>query len=484
MPPMKVTNSDSADPAAVLTVSEFTRRVKTLLEDGLRPCWVKGEISNLRTQTSGHVYFSLKDSGAQLSAVLFRGDASRQSVRLRDGMQALVYGEISVYEPRGQYQLIVRAVIEDGVGRLQREFEALKRRLADEGLFDAARKAPVPLMPATVGFITSPTGAAVQDFIRILERRGWRGRLVVLPVKVQGEGAAEEMAAMLHLAEALRRGPKGEPVLESGKRSDESGKRKAESEKATDDQRSTLNAQPPTFNSEIPTPNSPLFFDLLVIGRGGGSLEDLWAFNEEVLVRAVAACGVPIISAVGHEIDFTLCDFAADARAETPSGAAELISSNFLAGAEQAARAAGAMAQLADAAGTQARARLDQARSRLRLLAPAAQVERGYLRLDDLSNRFAAALRHAAQQKRQSLAEARARLAQRSPEARVQLASHRLLSLWKRLQSASPQSVLNRGFAIVRDAQGHPVPRRAGLRAGQRVSAQFADGDQPMQTLE
>ena len=145
----------------VETVSEFTRRVKTLLEGGIRPGWVKGEISNLRAQTSGHVYFSLKDAGAQLSAVLFRGDAGRQSVRLRDGMQALVYGELSVYEPRGQYQLIVRAVIEDGVGRLQREFEALKQRLADEGLFDAARKAPIPLMPATVGFITSPTGAAV-----------------------------------------------------------------------------------------------------------------------------------------------------------------------------------------------------------------------------------------------------------------------------------------------------------------------------------
>jgi exodeoxyribonuclease VII large subunit len=221
-----------------------------------------------------------------------------------------------------------------------------------------------------------------------------------------------------------------------------------------------------------------------VIGRGGGSLEDLWAFNEEVLVRAVAACSVPIVSAVGHEIDFTLCDFAADARAETPSGAAELISSNFLTGAERAARAAEAMAQQADAAGTQARARLDQARSRLRLLAPAAQVERGYLRLDDLTNRLAATVRHAVQQKRQTLADARARLAQRLPEARVQLASHRLLSLWKRLQSASPQSVLNRGFVIVRDAQGHPLPRRAGLRAGQRVRAQFADGDQPMQTLD
>ncbi len=471
----------------VETVTEFTRRVKILLEGGIRPGWVKGEISNLRTQASGHFYFSLKDAGAQLSAVLFRGDALRQSVRLRDGMQALVYGEISVYEPRGQYQLIVRAVIEDGVGRLQREFEALKRRLADEGLFDAARKAAIPLMPATVGFITSPTGAAVQDFIRILERRGWRGRLVVLPVKVQGEGAAAEMAAMLRLAEELRRGPEGEPVLDGGRRSDESGERKAESGKVPNDELSAFNPQLSTSaapDSPLSAFRAPLFFDLLVVGRGGGSLEDLWAFNEEVLVRAVAACGVPIVSAVGHEIDFTLCDFAADARTETPSGAAELISSNFLTGAERAARAAEAMAQEADAAGTQARARLDQARSRLRLLAPAAQVERGYLRLDDLTNRLAAALRHAAQQKRQSLAEARARLAQRSPETRIQLASHRLLSLWKRLQSASPQSVLNRGFVMVRDAQGRPVPRRAGLRAGQRVSAQFADGDQPMQTVD
>ena len=488
---MKETSPDPADPATVLTVTEFTRRVKTLLEGGIRPGWVKGEISNLRAQASGHVYFSLKDAGAQLSAVLFRGDALRQGVRLRDGMQALVYGEISVYEPRGQYQLIVRAVIEDGVGRLQREFEALKKRLADEGLFDAARKAPIPLMPATVGFVTSPTGAAVQDFIRILERRGWRGRIVVLPVKVQGEGAAEEMAAMLRLAEGLRRGPEGEPVRESGARtpesgkpSDESGERKAESEKVSDLDSLPPDADASDSDSPLSAFRSPLFFDLLVIGRGGGSLEDLWAFNEEVLVRAVAACGVPIVSAVGHEIDFTLCDFAADARAETPSGAAELISSNFLAGAEQAARAAGAMAQLAEAAGTQARARLDQARSRLRLLAPGAQVERGYLRLDDLSNRFAAAWRHAAQQKRQTLADARARLAQRSPEARVQLASHRLLSLWKRLQSASPQSVLNRGFVIVRDPQGRPVPRRAGLRAGQSVRAQFADGDQPMQTVD
>ena len=185
------------------SVSAFTRRVKTLLEGGIGSSWVRGEVSNVRAQGSGHVYFSLKDAGAQVSAVLFRGDAARQTVKLRDGQQVVIYGDVSVYEARGQYQLIVRVVIEDGVGRLQREFEAMKARLAAEGLFEAGRKRPVPPLPACVGFVTSPTGAAVQDFIRIMARRGWRGRLVVLPAKVQGEGAAAEMAETLRLAQEL-----------------------------------------------------------------------------------------------------------------------------------------------------------------------------------------------------------------------------------------------------------------------------------------
>ena len=406
----------------VVSVTEFTRRVKALLESGIRPGWVRGEVSNLRAQASGHVYFSLKDADAAVSAVLFRGDAARQTVKLRDGQQVVVYGEVSVYEARGQYQLIVRAVIEDGVGRLQHEFERLKRQLADEGLFAAEKKRLIPMMPATVGFITSPTGAAVQDFMRILTRRGWRGRLVVLPAKVQGEGAAAEMVAMLGLAQELE------------------------------------------------------IFDLLVIGRGGGSLEDLWAFNEEPLVRAVAACTVPVISAGGHEIDFTLCDFAADVRAETPSGAAELISSHFLDGAERAGRAADAMASAGEGAVDRARERLDHARSRLRLLTPAAQIEQGFLRLDDFSNRLTAALRSTVQLRSQQLGEIRARLAKASPETRVQLGSHQLLSLYKRLHAASPASVLNRGFAIVRDEEGRPVSRRAKVKAGQRLTNEFSDG--------
>lgn len=406
----------------VESVSEFTRRVKTLLETGLQPGWVRGEVSNLRAQASGHVYFSLKDAGAQLGAVLFRGDALKQTVKLRDGLQVVVYGEVSVYEARGQYQLIVRAVIEDGVGKLQREFEALKKGLADEGLFDPARKRAIPEMPMTVGFITSPTGAAVQDFLRILTRRGWRGRVVVLPAKVQGEGAAAAMVAMLALAQELG------------------------------------------------------IFDLLVIGRGGGSLEDLWAFNEEPLVRAVAACTVPVISAVGHEIDFTLCDFAADMRAETPSAAAEVISSHFVAAVERAAQAQAAMCQAVENAVERARERLDHAQSRLRLLSPAAQIEQGHLRRDDLANRLAAGLRAGVQARRHLVAAARSNLARVSPEFRIQNESQRLLSLWKRLQSVSPAAVLKRGFIIIKDEFGRPVVQAAALKSAQIVRAEFVDG--------
>ena len=410
------------DAGRVASVTEFTRRVKDLLEGGLRPSWVRGEISNLRAQASGHVYFSLKDAGATLSCVLFRGDAMKQSVALRDGLQVLAYGEISVYEARGQYQLIVRALVDHGAGRLQQEFEKLKQRLAAEGLFDPARKQSIPLLPRTVGFITSPTGAAAQDFVRILTRRGWTGRIVILPAKVQGEGAAAELVAMLKTAESLG------------------------------------------------------IFDLLVIGRGGGSIEDLWAFNEEPLVRAVADCPVPIISAVGHEIDTTLCDYAADVRAETPSGAAELISSHYIATTERLEGAARSMEDAMETAIARGTERLDHARSRLRLLAPTAVIEQSYLRLDDLGNRLNSALRSAVQTQRERLGTARARLKAASPEQRVQQESHRLLALWKRLESASPASVLKRGYAIVRDESGKAVSRAKAIQPGQVLVNEFHDG--------
>lgn len=413
---------DGPDGETVESVTVFTRRLKHVLETRMGAGWVRGEVSNLRRQASGHVYFSLKDAGAQLGCVLFRADAARQRVELRDGQQVVLLGQVSVYEARGQYQLIVRAVVEDGVGRLQREFEALKARLQAEGLFERARKRPLPALPAVVGVVTSPTGAAVQDFVRIMLRRGWRGRLVVLPCRVQGEGAAAEVAAMVTWA-GVRGG-----------------------------------------------------FDVLVVARGGGSIEDLWAFNEEVVVRAVAACPVPVVSAVGHEIDFTLCDFAADVRAETPSGAAELLSSSFAALVERVQVAAEALAAAPVEVVAAARERVLALRTRLRLLAPRGRIEQGWLRRDDLSNRLEAALRQSLRAKRTGLATAAAALAARTPQRRVELESHRLLALWKRLQSVSPASVLQRGFVILRDESGRPVARRAAVVPGTRLEAEFADG--------
>ena len=433
----------SDDPGRVETVSEFTRRVKALLEVGIQPGWVRGEVSNLRAQASGHVYFSLKDAGAQLACVLFRGDAMRQSTVLRDGLQVLANGEISVYEQRGQYQLIVRLLLEDGVGRLQQEFERLKQRLADEGLFDPARKRVIPAMPVTVGFITSPTGAAVQDFIRILQRRGWRGRLVVLPARVQGEGAAAEMSAMLKLAEALG------------------------------------------------------IFDLLVIGRGGGSLEDLWAFNEESLVRAVAACPLPVISAVGHEIDFTISDFVADMRAPTPSAAAELVvgrKEDFAAllrmrekGLRQALRQ-----QL-----TEVRGRLAAARASRALHAPRQAVEHAAQALDGFEVRLKQALSGASGRARRRCDAVHARLALLRGN-RLQAVAGRLEALNRQLSRAapdvlnrrrrqvealerqlralSPMAVLERGYSLTRDADGRLVRAARQVAPGARVSTQVADG--------
>jgi exodeoxyribonuclease VII large subunit len=428
MPPELPENTAAGAQTRPLTVSEFTRRVKTVLQGTIDPCWVKGEVYNLRIVASGHVYFSLKDAGAQLAAVMFRTQAARLAVKLRDGLQVVAFGEIGVYEAQGKYQLVVRTLVDDGVGALQREYEALKRKLAEEGLFDAARKKPLPKMPSTIGFLTSPTGAAVQDFMRILIRRGWRGRVVVLPSKVQGEGAAAEMAAMLATASGLG------------------------------------------------------LFDLIVIGRGGGSIEDLWAFNEEVLVRTVAACTVPTISAVGHEIDFTLCDFAADVRAETPSAAAELISSEFVHLAERTESARQAIASAAGEVLQRASERVAHGRSRLRLLSPAALIERGYLRLDDLANRLGSSLRSTFQDRLRGLTAAAARLEHASPERRVQMESHRLLSVWKRLQGASPGSVLNRGFVILRDDKGIPLTRRTGVAPGKALEAEFSDGKLPLRS--
>jgi exodeoxyribonuclease VII large subunit len=261
--------------ATIFSVTEFTRRVRDLLEGHLRDVWIEGEISNYRKQSSGHHYFTLKDDRAQLACVMFsRAYSAQAGTILRDGVQVQVFGRVSVYEARGQYQLIVELVQTKGLGLLQAKFEALKRKLEAEGRFDPAHKKALPPFPRRVALVTSPTGAAVQDMLNILQRRSPWLRLLICPVRVQGEGAAEEIAATI------------------------------------------------TYLSKN---QATLRIDVLIVGRGGGSLEDLWAFNEEVLARAIFACRIPTISAVGHEIDFTIADFVADLRAPTPSAAAELV---------------------------------------------------------------------------------------------------------------------------------------------------------------
>jgi exodeoxyribonuclease VII large subunit len=261
---------------AVMSVSELTRGIRMLLEEQIGTVWVEGEVSNLRRQASGHQYFTLKDEGAQLSCVLFRGNAVRSSMRLDDGEAVRLLGEISVYEARGNYQMIVKQVQAQGQGSLQARFEALKAKLHAEGLFDSEAKQQIPKFPRVVALVTSPTGAAIRDMLTILERRAPWLRVLVYPVRVQGVGAEQEIADALGALNDWER-------------------------------------------LGIPRP------DTVVVGRGGGSLEDLWNFNEEVVARAIYRSSIPVISAVGHEIDFTIADFVADLRAPTPSAAAELL---------------------------------------------------------------------------------------------------------------------------------------------------------------
>lgn len=262
-----------------ISVTRLVRRMRNLLEVELGEVWVEGEISNLRRQSSGHIYFTLKDDGGQISSVIFRGNANKLNIEIKDGMQIRAFGEVSLYEARGSVQLIIRQVEEDGQGALQAKFESLKTKLKQEGLFDQSLKQQLPSHPQSVGLITSGTSAALQDMLNILSRRAPWIQPYLYSVPVQGKGAEQKIAQAI------------------------------------------------TEWSEPEKHDLPVV-DVLIVGRGGGSLEDLWNFNEEVVARAIATCPIPIVSAVGHEIDFTIADFTADMRASTPSAAVELISAD------------------------------------------------------------------------------------------------------------------------------------------------------------
>ncbi len=433
----------------VLTVTQLTKKIRRLLELQYGHVWVEGELSNVRRQPNGHAYFTLKDGGAQLTCVLFRGQAHAGMPMPEDGLHVQLGGEITVYEPRGQYQLIVQEMQVAGMGVLQAKFEALKRRLAAEGLFDAGRKRRLPEFPTCVALVTSPTGAAVRDILTVLARRAPWVQVLIVPVRVQGDGAATEIAtAIRRLGDYASLG--------------------------------------------LPRP------DVVIVGRGGGSMEDLWCFNDEAVARALAESPIPTISAVGHEIDFTIADFAADVRALTPSAAAELAVPD---GADLRRRLLSlrrAMVAHASEGVRHARTVVDfhrrsgLARELRRILAQCAQQVDGLAeslrraaddrlrlqkeRLERLGHRLAAQRPgHVLAQRAQVLTHLATRLSaaqarqSQAAEARMQRAADMLRSL-------GPQAVLSRGYTMTLAPNGQALTRATQVRPGDRLTTRLADG--------
>lgn len=382
------------------TVSEATRKVKTLLETGLPLLWVEGEISNFKHHSSGHMYFSLKDDQAQMSCVMWAGRNASLPFRPGDGMKALVHGRITVYEKRGQYQLDVIQMQPAGMGALQLAFEQLKQRLREEGLFDSERKRPVPAFAQRIGIATSPSGAAIRDLVSVIRRRWPPAEIVLRPTQVQGREAAADIARAI--AELNEYG-------------------------------------------EV---------DVIIIGRGGGSLEDLWAFNEERVARAIARSALPVVSAVGHEIDFTIADFVADLRAPTPSVAGEMVVPDAR---EVFARLNG----LITGAYRILRSRIDHGEERLKRLRtsyglrrPADVIHQYAQRIDDLQHRL-----------------------QTTVGERLQKDLLRLRGLQGQLQALSVQRVLERGFTMTREsASGRILKEVAAVKAGVEMQIVFHDG--------
>ena len=429
----------------VYSVTRVNREVRVLLERGLGVLWVEGELSNFSQPSSGHWYFSLKDRDAQLRCAMFRMKNSLVGFTPRAGAQVLVRGRISVYEARGEYQLIVEHLEEAGIGALQREFERLKAKLAAEGLFALECKRSLPRFPQRIGVITSPSGAALRDILHILARRYPPARVLIYPAAVQGAAAVPALVAALQTASA-----------------------RAECE-------------------------------VLILARGGGSLEDLWAFNDERVARAIRACRLPVVSGVGHEIDFTIADLAADARAPTPSGAAELVVPDRNACLELLARTAlrldAGMRRELRANG----ARFEGTERRLQLAHPGVRLQQQMQRLDDLAQRLSGAARAGLHRDQMRVAQSITRLVRRSPdrvvreyrarhqgvEARLDHAAkeclsraqHRLALAQRALNTVSPLATLTRGFAIVtRAAGGALLTDAAAVPAGEEIEARLARG--------
>jgi exodeoxyribonuclease VII large subunit len=426
----------------ILTVTRLTALLRGVLEENFEQVWVQGEVSNLSFPSSGHIYFTLKDAGAQLRCVMFKGAVKNLKFRPGDGLGLIARGRISVYDQRGEYQLICEYLEPAGVGALQLAFMQLKERLAKEGLFDDGHKRPLPTLPRRVGVITSATGAAIHDILNVLRRRFASVEILLYPVRVQGEGSAMEIA------------------------------------RAIDDM------------------NRLGLADVLIVGRGGGSLEDLWAFNEEVVARAVHRSKLPVISAVGHETDWTICDFVADLRAPTPSAAAELViaSSNELRGRMEALDHRLRLAVESHLAGMQAR--IDALRRSLH--DPGTMLGHLAQRVDDLAGRLELALQNSAVHSRGHFDRLHAGLLHNSPARSIEgqrqrltllsLQGERLMtakleglrllfsSAISRLEVLSPLQTLSRGYSIAVSVDGSVVTDTCQLATGDRIKLQLHHG--------
>ena len=428
----------------VLTVSELTARIRDLLARNFTDIFVQGEISNCREAQSGHIYFTLKDDRAQVRCVFFKQQQRGIKFRPEDGLQVAVRGTISVYEQRGEYQMYIEQIEPVGLGALQLAFDQLKRRLEGEGLFDAARKKPLPLLPSRIGLITSPRGAAVRDVVRILTRRFPNVHLTVFPVRVQGEGAAQEIVTALKVF------------------------------------------------------NSSKLVDVLILARGGGSLEDLWAFNEESVARAIADSGIPTISGIGHETDFTIADFVADVRASTPSAAAELVVQTRREFDKHLVELQGALAEQMRYRILVLSRRIHElgARPGFRRLLDLLRQQRQ--RADEMTARLALGLRARLAQSRKQFTVAHLRIVSfdfrakiaalrlrlERNEADLGIRAERLLRsgrerlsrLALQLEERSPLKVLERGYAIATDASGAVLRDAAQVRIGDSVLLQLHRG--------
>jgi exodeoxyribonuclease VII large subunit len=437
---------DAPSPARqILTPSTLNRLVRDLLEDALPMVWIEGELSNLSRPVSGHLYFTLKDAGAQVRCAMFKPKTVRLRFKPTDGMKVLLRARVGLYEPRGEFQLVAEQMEPAGEGALQREFEQLKARLNADGLFDVARKRELPTYPRRIGVITSASGAAIRDVLSVLARRWPLTDVELLPVPVQGREAPPAIVAMLRKASASAR------------------------------------------------------YDVLLLTRGGGSLEDLWAFNDEAVARAIHASAVPVVSAVGHEIDFSIADFVADLRAPTPSAAAELL-------VPDAADAKRHLRQLGQRLAILQQRRLqgltqrsDHLLARLQAQRPQARLAHDRERLSYLHRHLLAVLREHRQARQQRLQRAQMRLLTQHPKQQLRQLRLRLLEQERRLRRAidlrlqretvrsqhagralhavSPLATLDRGYAILFDAAGKVQRSAQGLAAGTPLRARLADGE-------